>query len=279
VADDNESEEDFAIDPRAMDFLEQKLLKLYETLPRKDRIDLKENGTVAVGAVRKKGKKPRLKEPMFVYTTASNGGSTGFHDAAKSLDLIWWLGDAGVTKRILYGPPRLHPPNSPPPNDKGGIEHAEQFMIGYAEDNGYVIDGMAVSRFLCEDCQDVIPRYRKGWMTISVKLDPDKTLPKQRALNWKRKQEKAAQEAAQKETGGEPAQEKPIPPPDPETDKSLKRLVDDRCADAVKIPDNPERWKELLAQARKFASEIKDETMRKIAENTILNAENKILGR
>jgi hypothetical protein len=116
-------------------------------------------------------------------------------------------------------------------------------------------------------------------MKISVKLDPDKNLPKQRALNWKRKQEKAAQEAAQKETGGEPAQEKPIPPPDPEADKSLKRLVDDRCADAVKNPDNPERWNKLLAQARKFASEIKDETMRTIAENTILNAENKILGR
>src|SRR5258708_2487431 len=59
VAEDKKSEEDFEMDDRAMEFLEEKLLKLYETLPRKDRIDLKENGTVAVGAVRKKGKKPR----------------------------------------------------------------------------------------------------------------------------------------------------------------------------------------------------------------------------
>jgi hypothetical protein len=148
VADDKESEEDFEMDDRAMDFLEQKLLKLYETLPRKDRIDLKENGTVAVGAVRKKGKKPRLETPMYVYTTASNGGSVAFHDAAKSLDLIWWDGDAGVTKRIPKGPPRLYSPNSPPPPGKGGIEHAEQLMIGYAEDYGYVIDGMVASRYL-----------------------------------------------------------------------------------------------------------------------------------
>ena len=87
-------------------------------------------------------------------------------------DLVgWW---SPCIKRIPYGPPRLHPPNSPPPNDKGGIEHAEQLMIGYAEDNDYVIDGMAVSRYLCEDCQDVITGYRNGWMKISVKLDPDK---------------------------------------------------------------------------------------------------------
>jgi hypothetical protein len=280
VAEDKKSEEHFVMDDRAMEFLEQKLLKLYETLPRKDRIDLKENGTVAVGAVREKGKKPRLEKPMYVYTTASNGGSVAFHNAAKSLDLIWWDGDAGVTKRIPYpySPPRLHPPNSPPPPDKGGIEHAEQLMIGYAEDYA-VIDGMAVSRYLCEDCQDVITGYNNGYMKISVMLDPDKTLPKQRSLNWKRKQAKAAQEAAQKETGGEPAEAKPIPPPDPENDKRLKKLVYDRCAEAVKNAENPKLWKELLIQARSAASDIKDETMRTIADNTILNAENKILGR
>jgi hypothetical protein len=47
----------------------------------------------------------------------------------------------------------------------------------------------------------------------------------------------------------------------------------------VKNAENPKLWKELLNQARTAASEIKDKTMQTIADNTILNAENKILGR
>ena len=275
MAEDKKSEEDFEMDDRAMEFLEEKLLKLYETLLRKDRIDLKENGTVAVGAVRKKGKKPRLEKPMYVYTTASNGGSEAFHNAAKSLDLIWWDGDAGVTKRIPYGPPRLHPPNSPPPNDKGGIEHAEQLMIGYAEDNDYVIDGMAVSRYLCEDCQDVITGYRNGWMKISVKLDPDKTLPKQRALNWKRKQAKAAQEAAQKETGGEPNSQAAQSPPDQDeaNDKDYRKKVDNAEVDIRNYVDKPELQEKRLKEAKEWVEKIKNQDIRKRVKEDLEDTE------
>jgi hypothetical protein len=266
VADDKkESEEDFIIHKKAMEFVEQKILKLYQTLPREDRIDLKVNGTVAVGALREKGKPGD--EPEYWYTTASNGGSEAFHKAAQSLDLIWWDGDAGVAM-TRQGPPRNYPPNSPPPPGKGGIQHAEQLMIGFAEDYGYVIDGMAVSRDLCKDCQRVIPGHKGGKMMISVILDPDTTLPNPRKENWEKKKAKAAQEAAQKETGGGPAAAKPVPPPDKvaEADKRHKDQVFMKCQEARA---NPDRAGEALIAAEAEARLIENEEPRAIANEYI----------
>jgi Domain of unknown function (DUF4157) len=177
---DDKKPDEFVIDPKAMELVESKLHQLYQALPRAERIELKASGTVAIGLVTEKGK-PNA-NPRLVYTTASNTASPAFRNAAESVGLFQWLGDAGVAEP-LPGPARPLPPTGPPPPGKGGIEHAEQFMIGYAEDHGYVVHGMAVSRRLCNDCPLVVQGHKGGRIMISVIPDPDKTLPNPRDPN------------------------------------------------------------------------------------------------
>jgi hypothetical protein len=267
-------EEDFIMDDEAMEFLEQKLLKLYQTLERIDRIDLKVNGTVAIGAVREKGKPGK---PLYVYTTANNGGSVAFHKTAhEKLNLIWWDGDAGVAE-TRQGPARNYPPNSPPPPGIGGIQHAEQLMIGFAEDNDYVIDGMVVSRFLCKDCQRVIEGVKGGKIKVTVILDPDRKLPNPRAENWKRKMAKAAQEAAQKETGGEPDSQAAQSPTDKDkaNDVIYMREVHNAEVDIrSKYVDEPEMQEKRLKEAKEWVKKIKNEAYRKRAEEDLKQTEN-----
>jgi hypothetical protein len=130
--DQKKSDDDVIIHPKAMEFVEEKLRQLYVALPREERIALKDNRTVAIGAVRAKG---RPDEPIYVYTTGSNWGTTAFHEAARRIGLQRWSGDAGVAQEKV-GPSRNYPPTGPLPPGKGGIEHAEQFMIGFAENHG-----------------------------------------------------------------------------------------------------------------------------------------------
>jgi hypothetical protein len=103
-----------------------------------------------------------------------------FRNAAAGLGLMRWEGDAGVTTQRPggYRPSGTHHGRlGPTPPGTGGIQHAEQLMIGYAEDNGYIVHAMVVSRQLCHDCPSVVRRYRGGRMTIGVVYDPDYVAP------------------------------------------------------------------------------------------------------
>jgi hypothetical protein len=169
-------DEGFIIDPRAMDLVESTLRRLYEALPRDERIELKANGTVAIGMVTERGKP---NEPRMVYMTNSNTASRAFREAASRVGLTPWVGEAGVAMEH-QGLPRSYPATGLVPPGTGGIEHAEQLMLGYADDHGYIVHGMAVSRRLCHDCPIVIRGHKRGRIMVSVIADPDNTLPNPR---------------------------------------------------------------------------------------------------
>jgi hypothetical protein len=199
-------DDDYIIHESAMEMIEQKLLQLYELLPRDERAELKANGTVAIGLVTKRGKSTA---PEFVFTTNNNSATSAMREAAERLDLHEWIGDSGATRQ--KGGTVRHPTQAGPPPGMGGIEHAEQLMIGYAEDYGYLVHGMAVSRRFCHDCPIVLRNHKGGRLMVSVILDPDPTLPnvrQERAQAAKARAEEAAEqggaeeEAVEEESGG-----------------------------------------------------------------------------
>lgn len=124
----------WTIHPEAQRFLEGKLKALYEAIPRRDRIDLKANGTVAIGMADVDG------DVRLVYTVNGNRGSRAFHAAAERLDLHRWRYDSGVKGRGSVGAP----------ND------AEQLLFGFSEDHHARLYAAVVSRRLCEDCATVV---------------------------------------------------------------------------------------------------------------------------
>jgi hypothetical protein len=189
-------DDDYVIHESAMELVEGKLLELYEALPRAERIELKANGTVAIGMVTERGK---AHEPRMVFTTNGNSASPAFREAASRLKLTEWIGDAGVTRR--QGGTVTHPRTGGVPPGTGGIEHAEQLMIGYAEDHGYLVHGMAVSRRLCHDCPIVLRAHKGGRLMVTVILDPDPTLPNVRQERAQLAQARA-QDAAEEEASG-----------------------------------------------------------------------------
>jgi Domain of unknown function (DUF4157) len=205
-------DEDFIIDQKAMDHLESLLSRLYDALPRDERIKLKADGTVAIGLVTRRG--GNLNQPVYVFTTNNNVASTEFKKAAESLGLRQYWGDAGVVEE-RQGPPRPHSPAGGPPAGKGGIEHAEQLMIGHADDHGYVVHGMAVSRRFCHDCPIVIQGHKGGRIMVSVIPDPDKNLPNPRDPGSRpdKPAKKPAEPPAAKKPEEPPAPKKPAEPP------------------------------------------------------------------
>ena len=82
-----------------MKFLAGKLRQLYAAIPRRDRIQLKADGTVAIGLATVDG------TPRLVYTVNNNRGSRAFHAAAERLDLFRWTYDPGVLGRGPVGRP------------------------------------------------------------------------------------------------------------------------------------------------------------------------------
>ena len=127
-----------------MKFLAEKLRQLYVAIPRADRIQLKANGTVAIGMATVDG------TPRLVYTVNNNGGSAAFHAAAERLALFRWTYDPGVQGRGAVGAP----------ND------AEQLMMGFSKDNRAPLHGIVVSRTPCRDCATVIPAYGGGRLRL-----------------------------------------------------------------------------------------------------------------
>jgi hypothetical protein len=144
------SKDGWVIHPEAMKLLETKLTQLYEKIPRRDRIWLKHDSTIAIGMATVDG------EVRLVYTTANNRGRAEFHGAAEQLGLHRWRYDSGVKGRGAVGAP----------ND------AEQLMRGFAEDNHAVLHGVVLNRRMCKDCATVLPAYGGGRLRIAVVRDP-----------------------------------------------------------------------------------------------------------
>jgi hypothetical protein len=145
------SRDAFEIHPDAMTLLETKLKALYAVIPRRDRIWLHANSTVAIGMATVDG------EPRLVYTVANNKGSRAFHAAAERLDLHRWTYDTGVNGRGAVGAP----------ND------AEQLMRGFARDNHATLHGLVLNRRMCADCEIVFASAGGGQPRVAVVPDPE----------------------------------------------------------------------------------------------------------
>ena len=189
----------WVIHPEAMKLLVEKMRALYEAIPRRDRINLKSRGTVAIGMATVDG------DVRLVYTVNNNRASQAFHAAAEKLDLHFWRYDSGVKGRGPIGAP----------ND------SEQLMLGFSEDNGAPIHGMVVSREECADCATVITGY--GGEELRVAYVPDTAdLPNPRNPP-SRATPPAKTAAGELDTGKTP----PKPPPGKPPSGSPKVIVDD----------------------------------------------------
>ncbi|WP_432828742.1 hypothetical protein [Dactylosporangium sp. CA-092794] len=141
--------------PDAMTFLESKLRQFYERLPLNERIALKRNGTLAIGAVTIDG------DPRLVFTVNNNRISKAMRAVGDELAITPWVARGRASGRGAAGAP----------ND------AEQLMEDAADANDAVIDGMVVSRRLCLDCSEwVVQRNPDGTVrarySVREVLDP-----------------------------------------------------------------------------------------------------------